>query len=340
MRDGHPTPAQDRVIASIEVAEDDGLMRRLAFPSKDEFSIGGNYKGAIWKLLGKKRPWRQREEYQRFHLDRIWNGSADWRRSIADQVDKVDDLSRRALAKHLAVALGHDVGDNINTSKAMTERAASEEDKIIIEALFRWFAQTYALTLSEAVGISANFPVYDFDEDFALDSITAPHARSPNADPDISIDVELPPLSVLMSIPPRDLLAIRDELGREYFTAMARWNLSSGAERQAAQARVASTLRHYAARICERSDERLPMWVSVSAGPMQQRAENLLGYSKMANGLFPDPLLGLANSVGSVVLGVTRVLTKERLPRVGDRSLMRLEIDTKRHLPSSTPATS
>lgn len=327
--------AQGRIVRSLDVAFDRGVLRPIVWPSTDHFHVGKAYRRHISALLKEEPPWVSSTDYRNFHLDRIWEGTSAWRRSLAEALDDVVDLRRLTLIKKFAAVLNSDDADG-DTAHILLNNMKDPESRLLAEALIRWFTQFYYITLSEALGVGANFPVYDVDEDFAVDSITGQHARMLSGSPDIEVSIELPPFSVLLSMSADDILAVRREYGAEYFTAMARWSNSAGkSSAEDAQRDVAAAVANYAARIGRLADVNMQSQMSATLSPNRtmRGGRDLLNMTRAANSIVKSPVLGLMNDAGSLIVNMIDHFNRRSQPKPGDRVGVRLEIDSQVRVP-------
>lgn len=291
----HPQmqPFKDRVVASVNV----GIQKTEPFywPS-NERSLGEGYQEVIAALLQTDSPpvYSYSDPGRRQLLHRVWEISKPWR------FDNVDEAIQLTKAKgglglqrtELFCSVGWSVGipRNVVTifPSDIIDRCTTDEDKLAMEIFLKWVTQCHHVNQAKSFQTAINFPVYNLDQDFIIDTLLrSPLDSPPTQSEGFRCAVELPPLDALVAADPSELVAIRSDLGLGYLHALSRWQESPTEDNQES---VAGSLREYAAQICARYDVgiRQTLLASVTRGgssPWGEVAELAGSVTGMATGV-------------------------------------------------------
>ncbi len=122
-----------------------------------------------------------------------------------------------------------------------------------MEVFLKWVSQCYHLNQAQSFQTAINFPVYNLDEDFIVDSLLrSPLDAAPSASEGFRCEVSLPPLHILLSANSGDLIQIRNDLGSGYLYALRRWQANPTIDSEEA---ARASLRDYCDQICRNYDE-------------------------------------------------------------------------------------
>jgi hypothetical protein len=255
----HPRmqPFRDRVFAAVST----GLESTKPFywPNTGD-SLGEGYEKTIRELLQTEHP----PEYSSFnterelHVQRVWEASKDWR------FECVDDAAARTKAKgalglqrlELFCSLGWALGipgNNVTISpEDIIGNCSDEEQKLAMEVFLKWVTQCYHLNQARNFGTAINFPVYNIDQDFIVDTLMrSPLDLPPESSEGFRCEVDFPPLDALVKADATELVAIRTDLGAGYLFALKRWQREPSIDNEEA---VKASLRNYCDQICARYD--------------------------------------------------------------------------------------
>jgi hypothetical protein len=253
----HPQmqPFVDRIIASVDL----GLTTTKPFYwPKRTYTSGDGYLNVIKELLQTEDP----PQYIHSNPDRdqliqrVWEASKVWR------FDLVEEAIQRTMKKghaglqrtELFTMLGRSVGvpEKVVTigPEEILERCVEPEQKLAMQIFMKWISQCHHLNQARYFGVAINFPAYNIDEDFIVDTLLRSPLDSPPRETEgFRCMVELPPLNALLRADATELIAIRADLGPGYLFALRRWqNDPSDDNRES----VKRSLRDYSDQICAR----------------------------------------------------------------------------------------
>ena len=189
----------------------------------------------------------------------MWQASVSWR---FDNVDAAAELTRRKGASglqrvDLLCSIGWSKGIprhvmNI-TPQDIVERCADAEERLMMEVFLKWITQCHHLNQARQFGTAMNFPMYDLDRDFIVDSLL-PTARDDQhtKSEGFQCEVLLPPIDVLATRDAKNLVALREDLGGAYLYGLRRWQQSPS---QSNQEVVVASLKAYCDQICALYEE-------------------------------------------------------------------------------------
>ena len=248
-------PFRDRVFAAVNMGLE--TTKPFYWPSGGD-SLGAGYENTIRELLQTEHP----PEYSSFNperelqIQRVWEASKAWR------FDYVEDAAARTKAKgalglqrlELFCSLGWALGiprDIVTISPAdIIGRCPDAEQALAMQVFLKWVTQCYHLNQARYFGTAINFPVYNIDQDFIIDTLMrSPLDLPPEPSEGFRCEVEFPPLDALVKADATELVAIRTDLGAGYLFALKRWQREPSIDNQEA---VKASLRNYCDQICAR----------------------------------------------------------------------------------------
>jgi len=176
----HPRmqPFRDRVFAAVNTG--------LGLPDTQPFywptgggSLGEGYQKVVRELLQTEDP----PEYSSFSpereslIRRVWEASKKWR------FDYVEEAAKRTKEKgalglqrlELFCSLGWSLGIPRNTvtisPEEIIQRCSDPEQALAMQIFLKWVTQCYHLNQARCFGTAINFPVYNIDQDFIIDTL-------------------------------------------------------------------------------------------------------------------------------------------------------------------------
>ena len=251
-------PLRDRLVASVDI----GLqkVRPFYWPTRDEEgeSLGDGYSRVIRRLLQQDEPpaYVRHDEKRAQLFDRVWELSKRWRYDCIEQAAaRTQQKGAKGLQRfEIFCTLGWLVGiPQHNTTISVADilmRCEDEEEKLAMEIFLKWVTQCHHLNQAQTFGTAINFPVYNMEQDFIVDSLLrSPADLPPPPSEGFRCEVKLPPVDVMLKAGAADVVSIRDDLGCGYLAALTRWqNGPTDENREAA----ISSLKDYCDQICAR----------------------------------------------------------------------------------------
>jgi len=313
----HPQmqPYRDRVVASIDV----GLEKEHAFfwPSGKGQS-GDGYRDLVREMLQTDQPpaYVQDDPNRAQLFERVWEVSKPWRfehveAAVAQTRAKgAQGLQRTELFCSLGWSLGMPKKIVTISPPDIIQRCSDPEQRLAMEIFLKWVTQCHHLNQSRYFEASINFPVYNIDQDFLMDSLLrSPLDRAPSSDEGFRCEVELPPLDVLMAVDASDLVKIRADLGLGYLLALRRWQDDPSLDNQEA---AKSSLGNYCSRICTRydTDVRQPLVAAIMQGRASPEVE--LGKAVMSAAGAAFPHFGVFSQVAQPMTTVYRYVRAKK----------------------------
>jgi hypothetical protein len=191
-------------------------------------------------------------------LTRVWDASTPWRfDAIEDAADRTRAKGAKGLQRaELFCSIGWSLGISRDTVTIkpldIIARCDDHEQRLAMEIFLKWVTQCYHLNHARSFRTAMNFPVYDLDEDFIVDSLLrSPLDAAPMESEGFRCEVALPPLDILLHANGADLIQIRSDLGSGYLYALRKWQANPTIDN--AEDTKAS-LREYCAQICQSYD--------------------------------------------------------------------------------------
>src|SRR5450631_2893553 len=115
---------------------------------------------------------------RRLHFAVLWEGTKDWRK------DLIEIAAERTKARggggvqrtEIFRLLGESVGITYSEASApsvadLVQRSTGDQEKLAISVFAKWVSQCHHLNQAQSFGTAMNFPAYDLDEDFMMDSL-------------------------------------------------------------------------------------------------------------------------------------------------------------------------
>jgi hypothetical protein len=222
-------------------------IRNLYWPS---WSIGQKFAELVQDRLSRETPKTSMDTHAQQNpkfaenngstaLNRAWEATKRWRYegvevAIRDGTRKFGNdagLRRGEIMNMIGREFGlHEPIDDISDIFPLARRAGREYECRIF---FRWINRLYHSNQANALTIASNFPNYAFVDDVVIPSYVEPDIQS---DPDASraeielslpvgleITANIPPVSILRSLNPNNLIAIRKEYGTDFLEAVRIW---------------------------------------------------------------------------------------------------------------------
>lgn len=266
-------PYRDRVVASIDVGLEKQNGIAFFWPSGKGQS-GDGYRDLVREMLQTDRPpaYVQDDPNRAELFERVWEVSKPWRfenieAAVAQTLAKgAQGLQRTELFCSLGWSLGMPKSVVTISPLDIIQRCADPEQKLAMEIFLKWVTQCHHLNQSRYFETSMNFPVYNLDQDFLMDSLLrSPLDRPPSSSEGFRCEVELPPLDVLIAANASNLVKIRADLGLGYLLALRRWQDDPSLDNQEA---TKSSLRDYCSQICTwyDSEVRQPLVAAIMQG--------------------------------------------------------------------------
>jgi hypothetical protein len=224
-------PFKDRVIAAVDSGIAGGRTIPVQWPN-DGISFSESYGELIKKLLQTDDP----PAYVNYEVSRgklfrrIWDKTINWRLDLVTDAIRLTEakgfkgLQRAELFDLLGKQLGVEHKEDGVGGLDIVSACKDPEDQLAASMFVKWCTQCHHLNQARRFGVSINFPVYSFDQDFILDSILrSPLDAAPTKDKGFRCEVRLPEPAKLAQMRPEDLLAIRSDIGHGYLHALRRW---------------------------------------------------------------------------------------------------------------------
>jgi hypothetical protein len=256
----HPDvrPFKNKIVAAVDI----GLENAEPFywPA-DAPPLGEGYEEILRRVLQTESPpdYAQTNAYREQFLTRVWAASKPWRFDcIEDAASRTRARGARGLQRaELFRSLGWPLGmsrDQVTIKPLdIINRCTDPEQRLAMEVFLKWISQCYHLNQAQSFRTAINFPVYNLDEDFIVDSLLrSPLDEAPSASEGFRCEVALPPLHVLLSANGADLIQIRNDLGDGYMHALRKWQTNPSSDNEE---ETKASLREYCDQICRNYDE-------------------------------------------------------------------------------------
>jgi hypothetical protein len=250
-------PFRDRMFAAVNIGLEN--TRPFYWPvATGGKSLGEGYEKIIRELLQTEHP----PEYSSFNperelqIQRVWEASKTWRFDYVEEAaDRTKEKGALGLQRlELFCSLGWALGipkDIVTISpEDIIDRCSDTEQALAVEIFLKWVTQCHHLNQARYFGTAINFPVYNIDQDFIIDTLMrSPLDLPPEPSEGFRCEVEFPPLDALVKADATELVAIRTDLGAGYLFALKRWLHEPSIDNQEA---VKASLRDYCNQICAR----------------------------------------------------------------------------------------
>jgi hypothetical protein len=253
----HPQvkPVLFRIIAAV----DEGTEKHGPYYWPEQIDVGAGYESVVRRFLQKHeppphlKPGSERDAFFR----RLWERTRKWRFDCVDEAVRQttqkgqSGLQRTELYRAIGRSLGATDLEGTDPGHSLSGKCADKEERKTVDVFLKWIGQLHHLNFAKAFDVSINFPVYNLDEDFVIESLLrSPLDAQPTLAEGFRCTVLLPPIDELLKADPRNLSAIRSDVGKGYLLALKRWqhNPLSGENRQD----VETTLQDYCQQITKR----------------------------------------------------------------------------------------
>jgi hypothetical protein len=251
-------PWRDRIIAFV----DEGLQKTKPFywPTETKGYMGDGYRELIHELLQAEHPpaYVQHDPGRSQLFQRVWSQSEPWRfDGVEEAVRLTKAQGARGLQRtELFCAVGWSLGipRDVKTVGVadILQRCTNAEQKLAMAIFLKWVTQCHHVNQARFFGTAINFPVYNLDQDFIIDSLLrSPLDAPPKHSEGFRCEVELPPLEALLQADPTELVAIRKDHGLGYLRALKRWQDDPSS---AHEVEVRKSLDDYCEQVCRRYD--------------------------------------------------------------------------------------
>lgn len=189
-------------------------------------------------------------------IQRVWQASVRWRHECIEEAAKRTAVkgARGLQRTELFCAIGWLLGipKSVRTIRVsdLIKCCSDPEEKLAVEVFLKWITQCYHLNQATVFGTAINFPVYNLDQDFVVDSLLrSPLDPPPPAQEGFRCEVNLPSMEIMLRTRSSELIAIRSDLGLTYISALRRWQEAPSDKSRDA---VTTSLKHYCDQICAR----------------------------------------------------------------------------------------
>jgi hypothetical protein len=171
-------PRIERIISSV----DRGLVNAKPVFWPANISMGELYRDVLRAVLSREDPpeFTGSDTDRKQLFDRVWPISKRWRYDFIDDAEKLtkDEDQQGIRRTQLFNLLGWSLGVPKSNKEVRVDDifgAVSSESKaevrLAVELYLKWLAQIKHVAEAKALSASVNFPIYDVDQDFILDSI-------------------------------------------------------------------------------------------------------------------------------------------------------------------------
>ena len=328
-------PFRDNVIAAVDIGIHEGRTKVFAWPELDT-PLSVSYLDLLKRLLQKEEPPSYvNDDSRRAQLfTRVWSRTRPWRWDLIDAAVRLTELKGAAGLQRAEIfnLLGRTLGGGERKEGfsgkdiLLSATSISNEDKLAASLFIKWCTQCHHVNQASRFGVSINFPAYNLDQDFVLDSILrSPLDRPPEGARGFRCEVLLPSLDKLASVKPDDLLAIRADLGHGYIHALKRW-YSDPSEQN--QDDVQTSLKSYCHNLTK-SYENVhvrPLEVEIVSGITSARRTNLQSVGGNIYDLVAQSHVPIFHQAFSLGTKVIRAVKTERLRSQHEARNQELEI--------------
>lgn len=222
-------------VAKLKAAVEFGLQTTPPFywPSEEAQPLDVGYLNILRRLLQQPEPplYAYQDISRVGWIEQIWEKSKCWRYDLIENASRSSDAGgkdriRRSVLYNM---LGHSLGvPSANKTVSVSDILAACSDpqtRTVAEIFTKWTTQCHHINQAQCFKTAINFPVYNIQEDFAIDSlIRSPLDSFPNDGEDgFRCEVELPTLGLLLEADAHELVAIRMDLGQGYLKMLKTW---------------------------------------------------------------------------------------------------------------------
>src|ERR1700744_464149 len=243
-------------------------------PTDDKNTLGVEYLNILRRFFQQENPPHIAEksiERQQILL-RVWEEKS-WRFDVIESaVEATKRNGNKGLQRmELFRCLGKEIGipKSIETAHFtdINKYVHSDEKKMRAFTYIKWLAQCHHLAQSIIFDTTLNFPVYNYSNDFLLDSLFVNHLDTgktlQNAD-SVTMTTLLPPIELMIKVKPAEIVAIREDMGLGYIAALDEWEQNPSDK---TKHEVEIAIKAYCSSICKKYDsELLPIMISCERG--------------------------------------------------------------------------
>ncbi len=328
----HPDvqPFKNRIVAAIDL----GLENTKPFYwPVDAPPLGEGYETLLRQVLQSEGPpeYALTSASREQLLTRVWEASKPWRFDcIEDAATRTRARGARGLQRvELFRSIARCVGISGDQAKVMpvdiSAHCDDPEQRLVVDVYLKWISQCYHLNQARSFGTAINFPIYNLDEDFIVDSLLrSPLDAAPTASEGFRCEVALPPLQVLLTADGADLIKIRADLGSGYLYALRKWQANPNIDNEE---EVKASLREYCDQICRNYDKgiRQKFVASMTQGGSAPWAE--LGRTAVSGlGAVTGTPLGLFSQMSKTVSTTYQYFRRKRVDARISSSMRDLEV--------------
>lgn len=196
-------------------------------------------------------------------VDTMWNETRQWRTECLDVArvwtaeSQGDGLLRGKVLDAVGKAVGLPSDLKVSDVKEVQRVLKGNPTKLLaVNTFFRWMIDLYQLNHARAFGVIPNVPEYGPLSGILMTDIVR---NKPNANdlvpyPILHLKAKLPSIKTLYHMNAENLVAIRKEIGPDYFKSMRAWQLDQSNEN--AQ-KVANILTDYCRAISKQCEENI-----------------------------------------------------------------------------------
>jgi hypothetical protein len=314
------------IVLNIVAAIDEGLRHTSPEYWPTGINLGAGFQSIVQQLLQREDPpfIEGANVAHKLNLQAVWEPTKKWRFECVNKAIEATTangqigLQRTELYRALAAELNAPVTDGSNAINQFFEHCENLEQRLNLEAFLKWIAQCHHINFAKSLGVGLNFPVYNIDQDFIVDSLVRTLVDGPPSKAEgFRVQVELPPIDVLRAENPEDLLAIRSDHGLGYLLALKKWQ--NDPSNESLRGDIESTLKLYASQICKRYASGTNPMVATYEPASSQHFKTLrdaMIQTTVANA--PIPGVGIFMTVASLVRTTYRYIRSSQ-----DKTVMR-----------------
>lgn len=314
-------PFMTKHISNLKSAVDDCLKSNRAYYWPEDTNSAMGFYNAITTYLQRDSVPDYVTDCDRIQMfERVWNKTVPWRYEVTEKAFErskskgVNGLQRADLFWAIGQHLGFKE-DNISVSvNELINACQDKEKKLAMEIYLKWVTQCHHIGQAKAFSASINFPVYNIETDFIIDTVMrSPLDNPPEANEGFRCEVYLPKMEELMRVDAKELVSIRNDLGNGYLYSLKQWN-NNPSERN--QQDVIRDLENYCEQICFRYQKIRPSLVVASFSDLGQSdlraiADNMIDIADKTNLL---PKIGIFSSFYKLFGATYSYITNSRAP--------------------------
>lgn len=248
-------PVLFRIIAAV----DNGTEKTGPFYWPEQVDVGAGYQSIVQRLLQNDRPPLNLESGsdRDGFFKRHWELTQKWRLDCVNRaIQQTKQKGGTGLQRiELYRAIGHSLGvteyKHHDPRLDLLAKCADNEERMRLEVFLKWLAQCHHLNYAKTFDVAINFPAYNLDKDFVIESLLrTPLDAPPPLTEGFRCKVRLPPIDEMLKSDPRNLIDIRSDLGKGYLLALKQWQADPELGENAEA--VITTLQNYCEQITKR----------------------------------------------------------------------------------------